>query len=290
MTFYTPSKSKAFTIVELMVVVAIIGILLTIVLASIMEARKDSRDKRRVSDIANIELGLTLYKEKNREYPNYPSGVELGHGGALDDDIKLFNGNVYSDPLSSGSNSEYGYWYYSNFLCNGERVNVIISKKMEKESNGNYNEVCGGGEQLPYEDKKHWFIPRAYAGGGGGSRSACVVRRFSANPATLPVGGGTTAFTWRTENVKATGVSIDNGVGSGLRRNNYQPPIINVSKAITQTTTFTLTGDGTSGRPDCTKTVTVTVPTVYTQGTYYAQANYAWGANTEAVYVQILKQ
>jgi prepilin-type N-terminal cleavage/methylation domain-containing protein len=135
---------SGFTIVELMVVIAIITVMVTIVLASIMGARQDSRDKRRLSDLANYAHAITLYKEKHRDYPSYPSGIELGRGGALDAELLLIGGNLYTDPQSADDPSEYGYWYYSNFLCNGERIYVVLATSVEKDANSNIASVCGG--------------------------------------------------------------------------------------------------------------------------------------------------
>jgi type II secretory pathway pseudopilin PulG len=153
-------RKDGFSIIELMVVISIIIILLGIVMASIMEARKKSRDERRVSDVSNIALAMTLYKEKNRGYPVYPNGIELGKGGELDDDITLFNGNKYNDPLHDEGTNGYGYWYYSNVLCGGQRVNVVLAKSVERSGTSNYAELCSGGALLPLETG---LIPRAYA-------------------------------------------------------------------------------------------------------------------------------
>lgn len=54
------SKS-AFTLVELLVVVAIIGILSTLSVVSFNSARQKSRDTRRVSDIRQIQTALEMY-------------------------------------------------------------------------------------------------------------------------------------------------------------------------------------------------------------------------------------
>jgi prepilin-type N-terminal cleavage/methylation domain-containing protein len=159
MNIFIKKGTKGFSLIELMVVISIIIILIGITMASIMEARKKSRDERRVSDVANIALTMTLYKEKNRDYPSYPSGIELGKGGALDDDLLLLNGNTYLDPLS-GDSSDYSYWYYSNFLCNGERVNVVLAKTVERSGTSNYDEVCGGVAVLPMQIS---FVKSAYA-------------------------------------------------------------------------------------------------------------------------------
>jgi prepilin-type N-terminal cleavage/methylation domain-containing protein len=61
-------KSKAkigFTLIELLVVIAIIGVLASIVLASLNNARRKSRDARRITDIKQIQLAMELYFDAN---------------------------------------------------------------------------------------------------------------------------------------------------------------------------------------------------------------------------------
>ena len=52
---------RGFTLIELLVVIAIIGVLATVVLASLNNARRKSRDARRVTDLKQIALALELY-------------------------------------------------------------------------------------------------------------------------------------------------------------------------------------------------------------------------------------
>lgn len=60
----------AFTLVELLVVVSIIGLLTSIVIASLNSSRTKARDSRRVSDIREIRSALELYYTDVREYPD----------------------------------------------------------------------------------------------------------------------------------------------------------------------------------------------------------------------------
>ena len=62
-------KSKGFTLVEIVVVIAIMGILTAIIYSSFDKSKANSRDQKRVSDISAIQLALELYFNKNGVYP-----------------------------------------------------------------------------------------------------------------------------------------------------------------------------------------------------------------------------
>lgn len=68
-------KNKGFTILELLIVIAIIGILAAIILASLNTARQKSRDARRIEDIKQIQNALALYFE-SQATNSYPGGQE----------------------------------------------------------------------------------------------------------------------------------------------------------------------------------------------------------------------
>ena len=63
-------KIKAFTIIELLIVIAIIGILATISVVSFGRVRANARDSQRSSKITVIAEALEKYYDKNGEYPS----------------------------------------------------------------------------------------------------------------------------------------------------------------------------------------------------------------------------
>jgi len=69
-------KKQGFTLIELMVVVAIISLLTSIVLAALNDARKKARDAKRLEDLHQIRIALQLYFEENGQYP-LPGGCAI---------------------------------------------------------------------------------------------------------------------------------------------------------------------------------------------------------------------
>lgn len=70
---------KAFTLIELLIVIAIIGILAGILFVSIGTAPlQKSRDVKRVADMQNLRTALTLYYSDNNVYPATPADNLVG--------------------------------------------------------------------------------------------------------------------------------------------------------------------------------------------------------------------
>jgi general secretion pathway protein G len=62
-------RRRGFTLIEVLVVVAIIGMLAMIVIANVGTSRKKGNDGRRISDISQLKLALELYYDANGMYP-----------------------------------------------------------------------------------------------------------------------------------------------------------------------------------------------------------------------------
>jgi len=69
MLFKNIKNTKGFTLVELLIVVAIISLLSSIVLVSMKKAREKARDSVRKQDLKTIQMALELYWDKYEKYP-----------------------------------------------------------------------------------------------------------------------------------------------------------------------------------------------------------------------------
>ena len=88
--------NKAFTLLEILVVISILGILIALGTAAFSTAQKKSRDARRQGDMKAIQKGFEQLYAKNTAYP---TTAELD---TLDTDI--FPAGLPDDPKNSGDN------------------------------------------------------------------------------------------------------------------------------------------------------------------------------------------
>lgn len=98
-------RTVGFTLIELMVVIAIIGLLASVVLASLSDARASARDAIRVQDMRSIHTALERYaNDHGGTYPNPTSagvsggGEMIGVGNPIDDAIRPYLDPVPIDP------------------------------------------------------------------------------------------------------------------------------------------------------------------------------------------------
>lgn len=107
------TRSRGFTLVELLVVIALAGIIATIGLTQLGGARAKAHDAQRKSDLDQISRALLLYHDDTGTYPdnrndNGPGSYECGNpsiaGGvflsALDQDYLT---RVPLDPVASAA-------------------------------------------------------------------------------------------------------------------------------------------------------------------------------------------
>lgn len=75
--------AKAFTLVELIVVVTILAILSTIAFISLQNYAKDARDGNRIASLKNIESGLRIFQAITGNYPEPDANIQVLSSGSI---------------------------------------------------------------------------------------------------------------------------------------------------------------------------------------------------------------
>ncbi|MCR4334263.1 MAG: type II secretion system GspH family protein [Patescibacteria group bacterium] len=123
---------KGFTLIELLVVIAIIGILSAIVLTSLNSVRANSRDGKRLSDVAQLQLALESYFDACKQYPNALNITEAT-GCGTGTDLGIFISSIPTDPST--------HVVYS-YVLNGTK-DYCMSATLENTNNTNILTQCG---------------------------------------------------------------------------------------------------------------------------------------------------
>jgi type II secretion system protein G len=113
------SKNKGFTLIELLVVIAIIAILTAVIMTNLYSSRGKARDAKRISDIAQIQLALEQYFNKNGGYPSDQSSL-------VPDTLKD-QGYISVIPTDPTTRSKYTYVTDSN----GTHFDYVLKATLE---------------------------------------------------------------------------------------------------------------------------------------------------------------
>jgi len=103
------SNKKGFTLVELLIVIAIISILTALIITNIYSSRGKARDAKRISDIAQLQLALEQYFNKFGVYPDLQARLVSDYISVLPKDPD--SGLTYT---YNRSNDKYDYVLSAN--------------------------------------------------------------------------------------------------------------------------------------------------------------------------------
>lgn len=79
-------RQGGFTLMELLVVVAIIAILLAVIMISVSNSRQKGRDAKRIGDVRALSNALELYRSANNSYPSTLTPLTPNYISALPKD------------------------------------------------------------------------------------------------------------------------------------------------------------------------------------------------------------
>jgi general secretion pathway protein G len=133
-------NKKGFTLIELMVVIALIGILSSVILASLTTVKERNRDAKRVSDIREIEKALSLYQISNNSFPvpADPSG-EIILTGTDEISELLEDGGHISEAPTDPQHPATSYTYQTN----SQGGTFILSFCLETNTIKSFAQGCG---------------------------------------------------------------------------------------------------------------------------------------------------
>lgn len=106
--------TKGFTLVELLLVVAIIGILISFLAASFFGVRQKTQDAQRKTDLQNIQSALEQYRSDNGTYITDTDFFAIACGDAFTGPGSVVY--MQKTPCDSEANTKYFYHTYNSGL------------------------------------------------------------------------------------------------------------------------------------------------------------------------------
>ena len=130
------SNKNGFTIIELLVSLAIIAMLFSITFTLLSGIRQKSRDARRMSDVREIKKALSLYANQNNKFPS--SATETIITGDDIISVELEGAGVISKMPADPMHPTYAYAYQTDTQGN----TYAISFCLETDDIPNYSKGC----------------------------------------------------------------------------------------------------------------------------------------------------
>jgi general secretion pathway protein G len=132
-------RQGGFTLIEMVIVIAVVGILMGIAFNGIRGVQSSARDTKRVADLRSVQSYLELYFNKCGHYPGNSSCEvadiaewNVAAGGGLKQILESTvanSGDIPDDPFSTRSGTGAVHYEYETDANNAE---YVIGAMMEK--------------------------------------------------------------------------------------------------------------------------------------------------------------
>lgn len=129
---------KSFTLIELLIVIAIIGSLSALLIPNYMAARERARDSQRKSDLKQIQKALEMYRQ-DKNPPAYPNSLPAAN--QCWSSQSNCQGNIYMNKFPADPQGNSYFYHVSNnnltyTLC------ACLENKADSDATGSCS-VCG---------------------------------------------------------------------------------------------------------------------------------------------------
>ena len=128
-------KTQGFTLLELMVSIAIIGILASLMYINISGVRAKNRDAQRLMRVNEIAKALNIYNTSARSYPVYNGNITSSDAMSL---ALQTAGSISQVPVAPMNSGSYVFHYQST-----DGTDFTLSFCLETNTIQGYSQGCG---------------------------------------------------------------------------------------------------------------------------------------------------
>jgi len=143
---------KSFTIIELLLVIAIIGLIASIIVIATAGARAQTRDTKRKAETDSIRKAIEMYYADYDQYPIETEWTKLEEDTELQNALSKYLPTIPKDPLygkTKDTGEPFSYQYKSNPEGTEYKIHVEVETgtyaSYEQASSGGWTEIVYGG-------------------------------------------------------------------------------------------------------------------------------------------------